>query len=419
MQITILAYGSRGDVQPYLALGLGLKWAGHAVRLAAPEQFEAWVRGYGLDFAGLPGDPAELVRLLLDRARNNPFKLGPVVVEYALPMALDMMSRVQAACADADLVIHSFLLASAGHMAARQRGVPDMGALLYPIFASTAHFPPPMFNPLPGNPALYNRLAHALVRFIFDSSNRLPYAWLRRKHLDLLPLGKWPFDGPRPSPILYGFSPHVIPPPPDWPPSVHVTGYWFLDTDSGWQPPDDLLAYLDAGPPPVYVGFGSTVGEDMADVDRIAVEALRSAGQRGILMAGWAGIGDVVGAADDVFVLDTAPHDWLFPRMAAVAHHGGAGTTATGLRSGVPSILIPFGNDQPFWGRIVQGVGVGPAPIPRRKLTAERLAAAIRQAITDQAMRDRAAESGGRIRAEDGVARAVEAINRYLDKTVP
>ena len=194
---------------------------------------------------------------------------------------------------------------------------------------------------------------------------------------------------------------------------MHVTGYLFLDTQPDWRPAPELQAFLDAGEPPVYVGFGSMAGRNPEQLAGLTIEALARSGQRGLLLTGWGGLrADQV--PDHVFVVDSAPHSWLFPRMAAVVHHGGAGTTAEGLRAGVPNVIVPFVFDQPFWGARVKALGLGPAPIPQKKLTADRLAHAIRSAVTDQTMRQRASLCGQAIRAEDGIGNAVNVIRRYF-----
>jgi UDP:flavonoid glycosyltransferase YjiC (YdhE family) len=210
--------------------------------------------------------------------------------------------------------------------------------------------------------------------------------------------------------VLYGYSPHVIPPPPDWGADTHVTGYWFLDPPSGWTPPPALHEFLAAGPPPVYVGFGSMSSRNPQATAKLVLDALGAAGQRAVLLAGWSGLRPA-DLPDSVLMVDSVPFAWLFPRMAAVVHHGGAGTTAAGLRAGVPSIVVPFFGDQPYWGRRVAELGVGPAPIPRKRLTVEVLAGAIDRAVTDPVLRRRAAELGVRIRVEDGVARAVGVVS--------
>ncbi len=407
-RITLLTYGSRGDVQPFVALGLGLQRAGHAVRLAAPAVFADFVRGYGLDFYPLPGDPAGLVRALVERGRGRPLPTLRAVYDHAVPLGREVLAACRDACRGADSIVHSFLLTLAGHEAARATGAAEFSAQLFPTFCETGRFPAialPGFSP----GAAYNRLTHRLFSAAFWHGSRLGYATMRRRDPGLAPLSGWPFAGPRPVPILFAFSPHVIPPPPEWSGRAAVTGYWFLP-EQDWQPPAVLTDFLAAGPPPVYIGFGSTIAGELARLIDLAREALRLAGQRGIIAAGWGGGAAGQAGGDDLLWLEDAPHGWLFPRCAALVHHGGAGTTAAGLRAGVPQALTPFASDQPFWARIVRGLGAGPDPIPPRRLTAERLAGAIRQAAGDPALRARAAALGQAIRAEDGVAQAVALI---------
>jgi sterol 3beta-glucosyltransferase len=182
---------------------------------------------------------------------------------------------------------------------------------------------------------------------------------------------------------------------------------------AGWAPPPELTAFLEAGDPPVYIGFGSMAGRRPQELASLAIEALAHSGQRGLLLTGWGGLRPESVPAN-VLVVPSAPHSWLFPRMAAVVHHGGAGTTAEGLRAGVPTVVVPFVLDQPFWGARIKALGLGPQPIPRKSLTAERLADAITVAVTDAGIRQRAQAVGLAVRGEDGVGGAVELVRRYL-----
>jgi len=211
--------------------------------------------------------------------------------------------------------------------------------------------------------------------------------------------------------ILCGYSQHVIPIPKDWGNSIHVTGYWFLEPSAGWEPPADLVRFLKSGPPPVYIGFGSMVNRKPEEVADLVLRALERCGQRAVVSAGWGGI-KAVELPQTICAIGSIPHSWLFPRMAAVVHHGGVGTTAAGLRAGVPAVITPFFGDQPYWGQRVHELGVGPRPIPRRQLTADRLAEAIHAAVTSTGMRDRSAQLGEHIRNEDGIGRAVEVLEQ-------
>jgi sterol 3beta-glucosyltransferase len=212
-------------------------------------------------------------------------------------------------------------------------------------------------------------------------------------------------------PIAYGYSPVVLPKPVDWGDWIHVTGYWFLDAPARWQPPVPLVDFLQSGPPPIYIGLGSMSEREPEETTKMLLHALSLTGQRAVLASGWSGLGNQM-LPDNVFRIEAIPHDWLFPQMAAVVHHGGCGTTAAGLRAGVPTVTIPFFADQPFWAQRAFELGMGPRPIPRTRLTAEKLAVAIQAAVADKPMRTSSESIGKQIRAENGVSNAVEVFER-------
>jgi UDP:flavonoid glycosyltransferase YjiC (YdhE family) len=216
-------------------------------------------------------------------------------------------------------------------------------------------------------------------------------------------------------PILYGFSPSVIPAPSDWNDQTHITGFWFVDEAEDWQPPAAILDFLQAGPAPIYIGFGSMSSQNPEQTADLIIQALTLTDQRAILLSGWGGL-QKANIPDTIFMVDAIPHSWLFPRMSAVVHHGGASTIAAGLNAGVPSVIIPFFGDQPFWGQRVADLGVGSKPIPRKKLTVERLANAIREVVTDKRMRERAANLGKQIQAENGIESAVQIFNKLEER---
>ncbi|MFZ6028546.1 MAG: glycosyltransferase [Chloroflexota bacterium] len=252
----------------------------------------------------------------------------------------------------------------------------------------------------------FNRLSHQFFAMLGPVLYRRPINDWRRNVLGLPPAKRETHLNGRPVTTLYAYSPSVIPRPADWDDTVVVTGYWFLDAPVGWQPDPALVQFIQNGPPPVYVGFGSMFMGGGVHKTAMVTTALKLAGQRGVLATGWGGLTKGTNA-DDIFVVDSVPHDWLFPQMTAIVHHGGAGTTAAALRAGKPGVICPFVGDQFFWGRRVAALGAGPAPIPQRKLTAERLAEAIQKAVTDPLIQSRSAALGEKIRAEDGVGQAV------------
>jgi UDP:flavonoid glycosyltransferase YjiC (YdhE family) len=214
-------------------------------------------------------------------------------------------------------------------------------------------------------------------------------------------------------PILYGFSPALYPRSPDWGDWVEMTGYWFLDRLPGWAPPPDLVDFLDAGPPPVAVGFGSIPEDSAGSLTELTLEALERAGQRGVLLAGAGGLGSA-DLPSWAHMIDEVPYDWLFPRMTAVVYHGGLGTMAEALRAGVPMACIPYHAEQFLWASRLEDLGAGPPMVPRSELSVEALSSAIDTASTDRRIRRRAAELGAVIATEDGVDTAVAAFERHV-----
>jgi UDP:flavonoid glycosyltransferase YjiC (YdhE family) len=212
--------------------------------------------------------------------------------------------------------------------------------------------------------------------------------------------------------VINGFSSHVLPRPADWPENSQVTGYWFFD-QSQWRPSEALNEYLAAGPKPVYVGFGSMVSGDATSFTDTVLEAVKKSGQRAVLASGWGGLAGEEGPrSKHIFFLRHAPHDWLFPQMSAAVHHGGAGTTAAAVRAGIPSVIVPFYGDQPFWARCLNRQGVAPPAVERKAMTADMLASAL-AATQHPAMIRKAAALGSAVRAEDGIGEAVRCLREW------
>jgi sterol 3beta-glucosyltransferase len=413
MRIAIFGLGSRGDVQPYAALGKGLQAAGHTVRLVTNENYKEIATANGLEFRPVSGNVQDIVespemRSLLEK--GNFLAINAYTSKLTQRVAIDWAKEGLAACQGMDLLVSGVGGQNVARALSEKLQIPLLQAYVFP-FTPTNAFPAVLFpESISKLGGAVNRLSHHLMQQIMWQGFRKADRLAREQVFDL-PAA--PFFGSdnlpqfQQYPTLYGFSPSVIPKPADWH-NTEVTGYWFLDASADWVPPADLIAFLQAGLPPVYIGsMGSRKPEETAD---LVLQAIARTGQRAILLSGWGGLSKA-NLPETVFMVESVPHSWLFSQVAAVVHHGGAGTTAAGLRAGVPSIVIPFFGDQPFWGQRVAKLGVGPEPIPRKQLTVERLTQAIRTAVTDRAMIRRAADLGAKIRSEDGVANAVAIIH--------
>ncbi|OKA05249.1 glycosyltransferase [Amycolatopsis regifaucium] len=415
MRALLVTHGTRGDVQPMLALAVALRDRGHEVVLAAPDSFADAAGEYDIEFASLGEGPNRLMddpvvkEAIEGGYRGVRGKVTAVrTARRVKPMMVEVLHNVGevAKTSRADVVVHTTGVPA--HHAAEMLGVPAVVVTLQPGWIPTGEFPCPMI-PLPRLPRILNRATYLAVDAVLRMYAGITATWRttelglprRRGMHDIL----HDPDG-RARPILQAFSPRVALSASDWRDSVHTNGFWYLPAVSGWEPSAALRDFLDAGPAPVYIGFGSMAGRDSRRTRAVVEEAVRQAGVRAVLATGWGGIAATAGTGD-LFVIDHAPHDWLFPRMSAVVHHGGGGTTGAALAAGRPQVVCPFVADQPYWANRVHAVGVAPPPIRQQQLTADRLTAALRQATGDAGMRERAERLGREIRAENGVSAAV------------
>ena len=413
MQITILTMGTRGDTQPYIALGLALKKAGCGVKVAAFENFETFVKSYELDFYPIRGDVAKVSSSSIAKdamKADNPFKFL-VSFNQLKSYVFELQKDFFAACLGSDAIVYHPGV-TIGYFAARYLNIPAILGTPFPM-APTREYPSLIFYNMPRLGGGFNLLTHKILEQIMWMASSSPVKEFWRQKFGHLPdhfACPYSKQTTKTFPTVISCSDAVFPSPKDWPEHVHNTGYWFLDEEPHWKPDDDLQDFLNQGAPPVYVGFGSIGDVDQAkQTTQMVIDALRLVGQRGVLATGWHGMAQPVNLAEDMLMLDNAPHSWLFPRMAAVVHHGGAGTTAAGLRAGVPTITIPHGNDQFAWGRRVYELGVGSKAIPRKHLSAEKLANAIQFAQSDK-VRKSAKALGVKIRSESGAENAARII---------
>lgn len=417
MKITIFAAGSRGDIQPCIVLSKGLQAAGYQVRLAAPEDFADFAKEHAVDFHPLRGDVQRLMasetgRKFMQSGGANPLKSIRAIRTLVAPVIAQMTDDAYAACRDTNALICLGVQSAFGQTIAEALQLPVVNLEPTPLLPTRTFAAPswPLQKSLGG---LHNYLSGlAMLQVVWQWYRPFVNEFRHRLGLRAINAAR-AYRALRSTPLLGAYSSTIIPQPTDWPPSVHVAGYLFLDDDSDWQPSAELQAFLDAGDPPVYIGFGSMAGREPERLSALIIEALAKSGQRGLLLTGWGGL-QTQSVPDNVLVVKSAPHSWLFPRMAAVVHHGGAGTTAEGLRAGVPTVIVPFVFDQSFWGARVKALGAGPSPIPIKQLTADRLAHAIEAAVTDTEIKRRARACGEAIRAENGVGNAVTVVRRYF-----
>jgi sterol 3beta-glucosyltransferase len=408
MRIALLCNDTRGGVQPYVALGLGLRRAGHEVCAVAPSDLASLFGAAGIPVTPLSGSIESVLRRSGGVAEHGLLATMRFAAQELPARLRDWTRATLQACEGADVLVGGVGGMVIGVSVAEKLGKPFVQAHLQPIGAPTGAYPGVLMPGLPNWVGPWGRrLSHHVSQAVVWAPFKPSMARARREVLGLT-------GSPRAaaaSPVLYGFSPHVVPLPQTITeaggPQRHVTGYWVLPPSQAGSPPPELDAFLKRPGPVVSVGFGSMASQDPRALAHLVRQAARDAGVRLVLLSGWGGLG---GADSDAecFCADAVAHDWLFARVTAVVHHGGAGTTGAALMAGVPSLVVPFTMDQPFWARRVHALGAGPPPIPRRHLTQQNLAAALRHLVGDQAMRQRTAVLGELIRAEDGVARAVE-----------
>lgn len=406
-RIAIFAQGSRGDVEPFLALALMLKSRGHEVVLAAPDDFGGMIGRYGVDFTSM----GVAMRDTLDSPdtegalRGNPFSIARLWRDAGIAMVEGGIDAMEAVGFDADVLIHhpkvmgvSDLAEATGAMVVCASPVPIEETSEFPLISIAKDLGP--LNKMSWRPLRSARAFYRKSLTAWRDNLGLKGAWKPRPGTD-------PVFGA--DMTLVAVSPTVMPTPRDWRATTHVTGYWRIPNDTEWIPDRSLSDFLAYGPPPLYIGFGSMpVRDELGDM---ISGALVYASMRAVVSAGW---GRLTVDSPHVLNIGSVPHDWLFRHVAGVVHHGGAGTTAAGLRAGLPTLVCPAGVDQPFWGRRVRRLGCGPEPVPLKTATRDTLADGIRATLRTPRFAEAAEAVGHRIRGEDGLTRAADLIEATL-----
>ncbi|MGA4507614.1 glycosyltransferase [Propionibacteriaceae bacterium G1746] len=417
MHISLLAWGTRGDVEPFVALGMGLQKAGHEVSVAASTDLSDLVTSRGLDFQPFNIDMAaafntETSRRWVEKSRGphrEGVHINRVVHEMA-PVAAEGLERI---LSTSDALISGMLTYESALSAAKHLGLKHIRGLMAPM-TPTASGEALLYPALSRRHTRANLVLSLLMEAALFQLVR-PGGDVIRERLDM-PRGTYRgyVQMSRQTPTIVGVSPEVIPPPADWRGLVDVTGYWQVPCPVDYEPPADLADFLAADRPPIYLGFGSMPSSTPQQLWHTVTTALARTGERAVVRFRWQDW-QPESEPENIFVIkDAVPFDWLFPRTRGVVHHGGSGTTGTALHAGVPQWVVPHMADQPYFGRRMHQIGVGPAPVPLHKLNADRLAAGITQLTNDRAFRATAARLGERVNAEDGVGRAVAVVERTL-----
>lgn len=417
MRVAVLTWGSRGDFQPYVALAVALKDAGHEVRLAAPPRvgFSALAAQHALDFVplGSPADPDHLRETANTAiATANPVKAVRLIMDQLMLPEIDQMYEQCLELARwADVVVSHFVL-FCGRMAAERAGRPFVSGTLVPTQLPTTRRPP---EGLPDAGRIANRLLWWVATSYMNAGWLGPVNEVRTRHglPALTDVAKEGFYSPQLN--LVAMSPRIFKRPPDWPPQHRMTGYWLLGTPPGWSPSPELTRFLGTGPRPIVVGFGSMTSTDSADLTRKVLRAVRNTGLRAVIEPGMAGLGDA-DLPPGVIVQEGVPHAWLLPRSQAIVHHGGAGTTGAAFHAGVPGVFVPHVFDQLTWAKRARELGVSPPPVPASKLTWRRLAVAIEQAVSDESIQARAMRLRERLQGERGAEKAVRLIEEFVTR---
>ncbi|KAK7382638.1 hypothetical protein VNO80_01591 [Phaseolus coccineus] len=418
LNIVMLIVGTRGDVQPFIAIGKRLQDYGHRVRLATHSNFKEFVLTAGLEFYPLGGDPKVLAGYMV---KNKGFlPSGPSEIPIQRNQMKEIINSLLPACKEDDI--------DSGVPFKADAIIANPPAYGHTHVAEALKIPIHIFFTMPWTPT--TEFPHPLSRVKQQAGYRLSYQivdsliWLgirdmindlRKKKLKLRPVTY--LSGSQGSeteiPHAYIWSPHLVPKPKDWGPKIDVVGFCFLDLASNYEPPESLVKWLGDGDNPIYIGFGSLPVQEPKKMTQVIVDALETTGQRGIINKGWGGLGNLAEPKDSIYLLDNCPHDWLFLHCKAVVHHGGAGTTAAGLKAACPTTIVPFFGDQPFWGDRVHARGVGPPPIPVDEFSLPKLVGAI-EFMLDPKVKKRAIDLAKAMENEDGVAGAVKAFFKQL-----
>lgn len=413
MKISMVTIGSTGDVRPYILLGKELQKRGHDITIAAFEEFENMTTENGLKFYPLSGNVIKyMANLMKPGVKGVAFlKSFEDAIRDVAPILLnDMMCS----CEGADAMICTFM-GSLFYSIAEKYNIPCIQTHFYPMDPNEVV----QISAAPGQGLgkMWNRLTYTVGYLLISLlEKRYLTQWREENGMEPRKMYTKPdyHAGENTVPVIYAISPMVLPRPKAWDENIHMTGFWWDNEPVTWEAPEDLQAFLEQGEPPVYIGFGSMVSEDMNDIFDKVLEAVKEANVRAVICQGWGGKQAALQANPNIYFTEYVSHDWLFPKVKAVVHHGGAGTTAAGLRYGKPTLVVPFGGDQPFWGSRVYSMGCGPKPLSREKLTVQTLTQRLVELTAHESYRVAAEECGVRLSAENGTSNAADIVENEI-----
>lgn len=411
MKITMISMGTTGDVRPIVLLGKELASRGHEITIAAFSHFREMVESSGLHFFQLSGDAEKFIANVM-KPGTSALTFLPQVQKTMKDVAPQLIQDLSDSCDGMDAIVCSFF-GSVFYSIAEQHHIPCVQVHYYPMDPN-------------GNVPISPVKAQGMGKAVNELTYRLGYLLIGAVEHHFL--SEWRVEnglrdrkpktmpdyriGDKEVPVVYAISPNVLPRPAQWGESIHMSGFWFDETPCTWEPPEDLRRFMEEGEPPVYIGFGSMNSGDMNKTMTKVLRAVRASGVRAVINLGWSG--QKLHSGSKVYFGEYIPHDWLFPRVRAVVHHGGAGTTAAGLRYGKPTLVIPFGGDQPFWGQRVYELGCGPKPISRQSLTVQKLTKALLDLSATPRYRVAAEEMSERLSMEKGTVKAADIIEKEI-----
>ena len=415
MRISMVAIGSTGDVRPYVLLGKELKKRGHEVTIVCFDMTEKMVTEAGLNFAPLAGSVKDIFMAVMTPGTNG-LTFLPKFKNALLDDLPQFLHTLEEGCKDAEAIICTFF-GSVVYSIAEKHNIPCIQTHYF-LMDYNDMFP---ITTAPGlkmgkawNKVSY-KMGYALINTLewHYLSDWRSEEGMKSKKISMSP--DYYINGHK-IPVLYAISPLLVPRAPEWDEHIHMTGFWTDPEPCEYEPEPSLVRFLEEGEKPVYIGFGSMVSSDMGQTLDIVLKAVAASGVRAIIGRGWGGGAlDAALSNPNVYVADYIPHDWLFSRVSAVVHHGGAGTTAAGVLACKPTLVVPFGGDQPFWGQRIYDLGIGPKPIKRENLTVEKLADALIKLTHTPRFNVAVSEIGERMKYENGTLLAADIVEREIN----